>query len=113
MTLHQQRKKHQQRKSLKVSDKSKDHWDEILESVSLDFIPIEYISAVVVTFEDGAEWEIEIDKQSKDLGNLDELLQDFFDEYDETIVNVDFRIDVELLKKDITKRTKIFLKHNR
>lgn len=96
-----------------MSDKNKDHWEEILESISLDFIPIEYISAVVVTFDDGTEWEIEIDKESREQGNPDDLLQDFFDEYEDTIITVDFRIDIELLKKDITKRTKIFLKHNR
>lgn len=95
-----------------MPNKDKDYWEDILESISLDYIPIEYISAVVVSFDDGTEWEIEIDEKNKD-EQPDEILDQFFQDYEESILAVDFRLDLESLKKDITKRTKKFLKHNK
>ena len=53
------RKKQQKRQKL-VKPKNDDYWDEILQSIDMDYIPLEYMSSVVVTFRDGKEWEIEV-----------------------------------------------------
>lgn len=88
-------------------------WEEILDSVDMDFLPIEYVSTVIVKFEDGKVWEIELDKQKKDSEELEETLEQFFEEYEDSIINVDFRLNIEKLKKDISRRTKRFLKLNK
>ena len=79
----------------------------------MDFIPLEYVNAVIVGFVDGKEWEIDIKKTKQTTDDVDSILEDFFKEYDDTIEKVDFRLDTERLKKDIQKRTTRFLKVNK
>lgn len=87
-----------------------EHWPEIFKDVEIKAVPIEYISSVIVTFDDGKIWEIELDKENNPLEALDKTLDSFFDEYDEYIESVDFRLDTEQVIKDIKARTKQFLK---
>ena len=76
----------------------------------MDYIPMEYMKTVVVKFLDGKEWEIDINKSQLDVENI---LDDFFEEYQDTIDTVDFRLDLNQLKRDIGKRTHKFLKLNK
>ena len=41
---------------------------------------------------------------------LEDVLQELFDEYENSIENIDFRLDIERLKNDIQKRTRVFMK---
>lgn len=96
-----------------MKPKDDDYWDEILQQIDMDYIPLEYMSSVVVTFTDGKEWEIEV-KPSKDNElDVETVLDDFFTEYEDTIDTVDFRLDLRKLKKDVAKRTHRFLKLNK
>lgn len=96
-----------------MKPKDDDYWDEILQQIDMDYIPLEYMSSVVVTFTDGKEWEIEV-KQSRDNDlDVETVLDDFFTEYEKTIDTVDFRLDLIKLKKDVAKRTHRFLKLNK
>lgn len=91
---------------------SDDYWDNILKEIDMNYIPLEYMSAVVVTFLDGKEWEIEIQKNSTEL-DVEKTLDDFFQEYEDKIDTVDFRLDFKKLQRDVGKRTHKFLKLNR
>lgn len=95
------------------NDASNEYWEEILESVDMDFLPLEYVSFVIVKFDDGRVWEIDLAKQSKESEDVEDTLERFFEEFEDTIVNIDFRLNIEKLKKDITRRTKRFLKLNK
>jgi len=67
---------------------------------------------IVITFENGKVWEIDVQKSlgnKKDVG-FEESLENIFKEYEDAIVNVDFRLDVQRVKADIQKRTQVFLK---
>lgn len=89
-----------------------DHWPEVFEHIDIDVVPLEYLSTVRVEFSDGKIWDIDIQKsiqKSNDL-NLETTLDDLFNEYQDQIVNVDFRLDTQRLKRDITKRTHLFMK---
>ena len=79
----------------------------------MDYIPLEYMSTVVVKFLDGKEWEIDINKSKQNELDVETILDDFFEEYQDTIDTVDFRLDLQQLKKDIGKRTHKFLKLNK
>jgi hypothetical protein len=92
---------------------SNEYWEEILESVDMDFLPIEYVSFVIVKFSDGRVWEIDLAKQSKESEDVEETLERFFEEFEDTIENVDFRLNIDKLKKDIGRRTRRFLKLNK
>lgn len=92
---------------------SDEYWEEILQSVNLDFLPVEYVDWIVVTFDDGDVWEIDITKKSNQGEDIDETLEEFFNEYEDRISNVDFRLNLQKIKKDIGKRTRRFLKLNK
>jgi hypothetical protein len=89
-----------------------DHWPEVFSELDVQVVPIEYLHSVRVFFEDGKIWDIDVAKsKQQDMSHeLEDTLEALFEEYDEYIVNVDFRLDTARLKKDIQDRTKLFLK---
>ena len=89
-----------------------DSWPEVLEDIDIQVVPLEYLHSVRITFDDGKVWDVDIEASKKkgDDVDLEVVLEELFAEYDDYITNVDFRLDTERLKRDITKRTKIFLK---
>lgn len=90
------------------------HWPEVLNDVEIQTIPIEYLVSVRVEFNDGKTWEIDIDKSataSKE--ELEDSLSTFFEEYSESISNIDFRMDTKRVIKDVKDRTRLFMKKRR
>lgn len=87
-------------------------WPEIFEDLELSTIPILYLHSLRITFNDGKIWDIDVDKSKKSNNNdkIEESLVKLFDEYEDRIQHIDFRLDTEKIKKDITKKTKKFLK---
>jgi hypothetical protein len=56
-------------------------------------------------------WEIDIQGDFiEDHDSAEEALELFFEEYDDSIVKVDFKIDSEKVIKDVKTRTKTFMK---
>lgn len=88
------------------------HWPEVFEEVSLNVVPFQYIHSVVVNFKDSKSWEIKLTSQIRKEGwcafqlHLSELLMS----YDDTINDVDFKLDAVRVKKDIEKLTNKFFK---
>jgi len=89
-----------------------DQWPEIFKDVNIEVIPLYYLDSVRVTFENGKVWDIDTSKALSEGADedLESALDDIFNEYEEEIVNVDFRLDIEKVKRDIQKRTNRFLK---
>ena len=96
-----------------MKPKDDDYWDAILQSIDMDYIPLEYMSSVVVTFRDGKEWEIEVKKPRDNDLDVETVLDDFFKEYEDSIDTVDFKLDLKSLQTDVAKRTHRFLKLNK
>ena len=92
---------------------SDEYWEEILESIDMDFLPIEYMDLVIVKFDDGKVWEIDVKKSNNETENIEDALEQFFDEYHDSIKTIDFRLNTKKLQKDIGRRTKRFLKLNK
>ena len=92
-----------------------DQWPEILGDVNLSAIPIFYLHSVVITFQDGNVWNVVLKKEHKE-GNgekFTETLNELFQNYEKQIQHVDFRMDIDRLKKDITKTTNKFMKRKK
>lgn len=89
-----------------------DQWPEVFEDIDIQVVPLEYLSSVRVFFEDGKVWDIDVAKslEKNPESQLEETLEQLFEEYDDVITNVDFRLDTPRLKKDIQSRTRHFLK---
>jgi len=85
------------------------HWPEIFKDIDIESVPVEYLDSVKITFEDGKVWEIDTSRNPEGIP-IDEALESLMEEYEDVIVNVDFRLDTEKVKKNITQRTKFFMK---
>ena len=82
-------------------------WPEVLKDIDVDTI-IEYLVTIRVMFKDKKIWEIDMQSSRNKLGDdkvLEDVLQELFHEYENSIENIDFRLDIERLKNDIQKRT--------
>lgn len=97
--------------SKKLSKDVIEHWPEVFKDIEIHAIPLEYLRSINVTFNDGNVWVIELDKnKGLSLNDVESSLQELFQEYEESISNVDFRLDTVRVKRDIQARTKLFLK---
>ena len=87
-------------------------WPEVFGEVKLNVLPLGYLHTVLVNFKDGKTWEIRVTAKVKEDGweafekNLSELVKT----YEESIENIDFKLDTDKVKKDIVKSTAKFLK---
>jgi hypothetical protein len=92
-----------------------DQWPEILGDVNLSAIPIFYLHSVVITFQDGNTWNVVLKKEHKEGSGekFTETLNELFQNYEKQIQHVDFRMDIDRLKKDITKTTNKFMKRKK
>ena len=89
------------------------HWPEVFEDVEIDVVPLEYLDSVRVQFIDGKVWDIDINTQKNKVEDLERSLDELFEEYNDHIKTVDFRLNTDKVKQDITNRTKKFLKLRR
>lgn len=89
-----------------------DTWPEVLKDVEVNVVPTEYLQNIRVYFVDGKIWDIDIAKTKKNLDNdnLTDALESLFEEYEDVIQNIDFRLNTAKIKEDIQKRTRIFMK---
>jgi hypothetical protein len=89
------------------------HWPEVFDDVEIDVVPLEYLDSVRVEFVDGKVWDIEINTEKNKVEDLEKSLDDLFEQYQNHIKNVDFRLNTNKVKRDITTRTQKFLKLRR
>ena len=97
----------------KLSKEVIDKWPEVLGNIDIKVVPTEYIKAVEVTFTDGRVWIVENDPNRSIQSNaeaFEQSMEELMEEYEDVLQSVNFVVDMERVKKDITKRTKIFMK---
>ena len=83
-----------------------DQWPEVFDDMLMNSMPLAYLKTIKLEFEDGRIWHISIEDllltQTSDdiIENLLNILDDL------SITNIDFDIDVDKLRKDISIETK-------
>lgn len=90
-----------------------DIWPDIFKDIDLKVVPLDYLHSIRVVFQDGKIWDIDIQNSKDEDGrqvNVKKELEDIFRQYEREISNVDFRLDTERVKRDIKKRTALFMK---
>lgn len=99
----------------KLTSRQEQEWNEIFNSIDMDYVPIEYVLKVVITFDDGTIWDIDVanSKSKQPIEEIEDSLADLFEQYQDVIVNIDFRLDIDRMKRDLSKRVMKFLKVNR
>lgn len=99
----------------KLSDDKEQYWQEIFDEVDMEFLPIEYVSRIIIKFQDNTTWDINVDdsRKKQPIDQIEDSLEQLFEEYDHVIETIDFRLDLERIKKDLSKRVHKFLKLNK
>jgi hypothetical protein len=89
-----------------------DYWPEVFGEVELNVMPLRYLHTVLVNFKDGKSWEIKITAKARKEGwaAFEKTLGELCRNYESTIVDVDFKLDTDLLKKHVEQGTQQFLK---
>lgn len=80
--------------------------------VSLNVLPLKYLSAVLINFKDGKTWEVRVTTKTKKEGwdAFEQSLTEMFKTYEHRIVDIDFKLDTKKIKNDIERKTQNFLK---
>ena len=86
------------------------HWPEVFKDIDVKTVPIEYLQSITIYFRDGRKWIVNVDKKAKANPELNYGIDNLLKEYENAIVNIDFRLNTAKVRKDIESRTKTFLK---
>ena len=83
-------------------------WPEVFEDLYMNTMPVAYLDSVRLDFTDGRVWEIDV---KHELGiqtaeGIADVLINTLQEYKDEIKKIDFKVDVERLKKDIKDSSK-------
>ena len=83
-----------------------DRWVEIFDEVTLGKeLPLLYIKALIIHFDDGRNWEIVIGRNNHK-NKLEEFrrgLDEIFSSYQDQIMDVNVNINTTKIKRDVTK----------
>ncbi len=83
-------------------------WPEVFEDLYMNTMPVAYLEMIHLEFANGRVWQIDIKEQIKD-SELDEIaarLLNTLHEYRDEIKKIDFKVDIDRLKKDIKNSSK-------
>jgi len=88
------------------------HWPEVFGEVELNVMPLRYLHTVLVNFKDGKSWEIRITEKTKREGwsTFERNLSEMVKTYEDTVEDIDFKLDTDRVRKDIERSTQKFLK---
>ena len=86
-------------------------WPEVFEDLYMNTMPVAYLDTVRLEFVDGRVWQINIRDQLKEAeaDSIADKLLETLSEYKDEIKKIDFKVDIERLKKDIGDSTKSIL----
>jgi hypothetical protein len=88
-------------------------WPDIFKDIEVQAIPLEYLHSITVEFHTGKTWLIEIGDNADHEVDIEQEIENLFMAYDSEISSVNFKLDTERVKQDISKRTKLFMKKRR
>jgi hypothetical protein len=86
-------------------------WPEVFEDLYMNTMPVAYLDTIHLEFADGRVWQIDIKDQLKEESTdaIADRLIETLTEYKDEIKKIDFKVDIERLKKDIVDSTKSIL----
>jgi hypothetical protein len=89
-----------------------DCWPEVFSEIQLNVLPLKYLNTVLINFKDGKTWEVKITAEARKDGwsMFEKQLSELVKNYEDTIDNVDFKLDTARVRKDIEKASSQFLK---
>jgi hypothetical protein len=108
-----QPKKPQRSKAKKVNMNVKKRWQDIVKDVDKKEVPVEVLQRIIVRLVDGTDLSIDVTQlleDGNDPADIEELLNNKFQDLDEYIENVDFFIDIDKVVGTVQPETDKVLK---
>lgn len=89
-----------------------DCWPEVFAEIQLNVLPLKYLNTILINFKDGKTWEVKITAEARKDGwtVFEKQLSELVKNYEDSIDNVDFKLDTARVRKDIEKASSQFLK---
>jgi uncharacterized protein (DUF2461 family) len=86
-------------------------WPEVFEDLYMNTMPVAYLDTIHLEFADGRVWQLDIKDQLKEESTdaIADRLIETLTEYKDEIKKIDFKVDVDRLKKDIKDSSKNIL----
>lgn len=86
-------------------------WPEVFEDLYMNTMPVAYLETIHLEFANGRVWQINVKEQliEADVSDIASRLLDTLQEYRDEIKKIDFKVDIERLKKDIGESTNTIL----
>lgn len=83
-------------------------WPEVFEDMYMDTMPVAYLEIIHLEFADGRIWQINVKEQllETEPDAVADRILTTIQEYKKDITKIDFKIDIERLKKDVLMSTK-------
>ena len=94
---------------------TKEYWQDIFDSIDMEYLPLEYVEKILITFNDGTIWDIDINdsRKKQTIEQIEKSLDELFELYESKMDKIDFRLDLKRIQSDLSKRVYKFLKLNR
>lgn len=112
--LPQPKKPQRKNKAKKLSLNVKKHWQDIVKDVDKKEVPVEVLQRIIVKLIDGTDLSIDITQLLADGSNpedIENLLNEKFEDLDQYIENVDFFIDIDKVVNTVQPETDKVLKN--
>lgn len=89
-------------------------WPEVFEDLYMNTMPVAYLISLRLEFNNGRIWEINVQEQVRDTdpNEMAQKLLNIFQEYRNDISKIDFQMDIEKLKQDISNSSRELLNPN-
>lgn len=102
-------------KNNKLPPEVVNYWPEIFKDIEIKAIPVAYINSINVMLSDGSVLSVDIDrdKNEVDVDDIEELIEEIVEQYEDEITGIDFSLNTAQIKLDIKKRTELFMKKRR
>jgi hypothetical protein len=86
-------------------------WPEVFEDLYMNTMPVFYLDLIHLEFTNGRIWSIDVREElvDNDPDSVADKLFEIIGEYKDEIKKIDFKIDVDRLKKDIIDQTKTIM----
>ena len=86
-------------------------WPEVFKDLYMNTMPVAYLDYVRIDFQDGRIWEINVTDQlsEKTADEIAGALLNTMSEFKDEITKLDFKVNIQKLKKDILDQSKTIL----
>lgn len=92
-----------------------DLWPEIFNDVELNVVPLNYVHTIEIKFKNNKVWEIDFKKNLKvqSWEAFEDEIKTIIKQYEDQIHAIDFKLDTDKIKRDISRSTKKFLRNRK